>query len=338
MSIVNQEKFVNALLTKKNEELYHQISHNIEGGRKADDPHNYWRTSPSFPYPVNREACITLLNQIRDYVVANGYLRSKMLRPWEVADIYSDLDRAEPWMGFEFETGYTSHAARSDVIAYTWDNFDNVCFDWEGEGDAPVEITFAPAEVSKFDNKTADAYQFMQYLSDNKTLTQLTEYSDIGTHVNISHPKLNTVNVEEAAAVLNNTIRKIGEDHKNFGDLFGREHLYGGFYSRVGNNNGQSVAWLEGKLFRTTYDINQFDGYVDVSKALIAVLSASLDSDEPIHYSLTCTNFMDVLTKGETPVFEQIVGWRGYDDLINYTTNSDDDDDYWFDESEEEEY
>lgn len=332
MSIVNQEKFVDALLSTTNSQLYQEISYNIDGGRKNCNPNQYWESSPSFPYPVNREACITLLNQIRDYVVARGYLNSKMLRPWEVADIYSDLDRSEPWLGFEFETGYVSHAARSDVIAYTWDNFDNVCFDWEGEGASPVEITFAPAEVSKFDNKTADAYQFMKYLSDNKKLVERTEYNDVGTHVNISHPELNSENSGAASAFLNNTIRKLGEDHHNFGELFGREHLYGGFFGRFGNK----ATWLEGKLFRTTYDIEQFDNYVRVSKALVAVLDAYLTSDTNRTYGDTCTNFMDVLDKGEVPVISAIVGWRGYDDEINYAYNDYDDDDYYFDDETEE--
>lgn len=227
------------------------------------------------PAQVDRASAMAVLNTIRNHVAETGRFDSKVLRPWNVdPQLYNELDRSEPWWGWEFETGWRSQESRAEAIRHTWDTWDNVVFDGEGEGGNPVEITFAPQEVSKYLDGTANAYQFAEYLCANRH-TYNGGHSYVGTHINISHPDMQTPESTELIMYgMNRTIAHlpVTANGRNVRyDLFGRDRLYAGFYVGEGPAN-----WVEGKIFRTTYDIAQFRMYIRVATALTKCMSALL--------------------------------------------------------------
>lgn len=234
---------------------------------------------------INEEAALKIYDQLRDYVAVRGYYPAKFLRPWEIDDeLYSDLNKDEPWWGFEFETGYLNNDLRAEVIRETWDTMDNMCFDGEGEGASRVEITFAPQERSKFEDRTAEACKFMRLLDSKRdTHVMKTEATAVGCHLNVSVPGLNKDNYGAVTAIMNNTINLLhpvlpGTDRNTKLEFFGREQLYGLFYAQQSpptyNDNGQidhsvpQMYWLEGKLFRTSYHYARFEQYLAVCDAI----------------------------------------------------------------------
>jgi hypothetical protein len=280
------------------------------------------------------EAALRILEQIRENTVRRGYLGSKGLRPW-VYNIGSmrALDQGQTWWGFEFETGYDTEEDRSRAVAYAWDNYDNVVFDAEGEG-YESEITFAPAARSSFEDGTAPAYQFMQYLG-QMSGTYYTGETDVGTHWNFSHPCFRGSddaarnNVEFVARVLNSTLGK-ASGPELWQEFFGRSYLYGGFFVRSG--------YIEGKLFRTTYDFSQFQRYLKVVKAMdkIACMAVELRPNFSVTNAdwttMTCLNFEAVVKDGAEPEFGN---WTGPRDAyaVNYNTQEQDSD-YYDDDDE----
>ena len=256
---------------------------------------------------VNREEARALYDTLKNYVLSTGRFTHKNLRPYLWMNVNElGLDPDAPWWGFEFETGYISKEARSTALAYCWDNFDNVTFDGEGEGDFPSEVTFAPENMSSFIEGTAPGYQFTQFLNDHNHLTNLTHCTDIGTHINISIPEMrNTQWTKDldtrlwyVVATLNCTLGTISQESNKY--YFGRERLYGGFSSNADEDDN---TWLEGKLFRTTYDIEVFQRYVRVCQALTKVLQKVWHSDTNTYYF--CSNILDMF---EDPTLEPMMG------------------------------
>lgn len=293
---------------------------------------NYWAAN----YPaINREAAIRMYESAKDYVQQNGYFLGKGFRPWEVdTQLTESLDRNEPWYGFEFEMGFNSHAARAEVIGHVWDSWDGVAFDGEGEGEYFVEITFTPEERSKFQDGTAQALQFMKYIGENNDKINNTGYEAIGTHFNLSHPALDThVKQDAMQRVLNNTLASIPKDGHSRLRLFGREYLYGGFFSRSAGPN----LWLEGKLFRTTYSSAEFTSYLSTCEGFIRCVTATLQHWEENGRSstLSITNFLDVVEGTADPIFVSSDDFQGlpYCDYVSGTAypageEETDDDDY----------
>lgn len=290
MGIINQEVFVEQYV--RNDSLRRMCS----GAIGASEPESVDLTNrdrrPWWNAPLNRESALECFAAIRDYVRARGYYSGKALRPWEIdPGLYSRLDRSEPWWGFEFETGYRSPQARGAVVTHVWDTWDNMCFDAEGEGSAAVEITFAPQERSKFSDGTASALQFMQFLGSSAHLTERGGSNSVGTHLNVSVPGMDSTNVSVMCDAMNMTLGALPVELDGMGNLrlhlFGRASLYGGFFSQ---NQGNS-AWLEGKLFRTTYDMPTFNRYIQscdaLTRCLTALVAAATDTEQQWHIQLS---------------------------------------------------
>lgn len=261
--------------------------------------------------PLNREACEKVLNAVKIYAKGHGHMPiSKGLRPYSYDDL-STLNREQAWWGFEFECGFTSSEARAEAIEYAWEIADGVTFDAEGEGRHYSEITFLPSEESKFEDGTAPAYKFMQWCSDHPDACYNSGYSNVGTHLNVSHPKLDTSNVSAIAYSLNNSIHHLPYEMEGANvrqTMFGRIRIYGGAYSRSGGNK----RWIEVKLFRTTYDIEQFKNYIKSAKALTrcidALLAAGVTGSENRMY---VANLYEVWKDGAEPIVARSDSYRG---------------------------
>lgn len=274
MGIIAQERFVSLMLEQppvpaggraQAGSLRQQIATAIgEGERLA-----------AWQLRADRESALAVYEQIKQYVMANGYVRAKVLRPWELDDqLYASLDRAEPWWGFEFETGYVGRDSRAAAVGHVWDNYTGTCFDAEGEGDSAVEITFGPEEASKFADGTAQALRFIDWLDANPGRVYQGGNANVGTHINISHPAMTRHNRHDICVSMNRSLGAIPRNQEGVGDtrqlMFGRAALYGGFFEQGGTTDS---VWLEGKLFRTAYTRPVFDRYLKVCNALTAALT-----------------------------------------------------------------
>jgi hypothetical protein len=231
-------------------------------------------------HDVDSSSAMDAYNQLREFVVDRGSFYGKALRPWNVNPaLTSGMDRSQAWWGWEFETGYNNRPARKEVIQYVWDNWDNVAFDEEGDGSFVSEITFSPAEISKFRDGSAPALQFMRYiagktglilLSNNPADARASTYC--GTHLNISIPEVTNIDQANAMArMLSVSIASLPTQCSDDGDLntreclFGRGRLYGLVYAR---GSGPGSVWMECKVFRTTYHSDTFDQYLKTAEGL----------------------------------------------------------------------
>lgn len=223
---------------------------------------------PSPGLRVNRESALALYEQLKARTVRVGFFGGKNMRPWQIDDqLFDSLDNTQPWWGFEFECGFRTSEQRSEVINHVWDTWDGVTFDGEGEGNYMSEITFVPSELSTYNDGTAPALQFMQYISNNR-FGQRSNIPHVGTHLNFSLPEFRDPArprpTNRVVRALNTTLAMIpvtdqsGTNLRN--RLFGRANLYGGFYDHSN--------YIEGKLFRTTYEIDQFRNYLNTSQVI----------------------------------------------------------------------
>lgn len=288
MAIISTERFVEIATSAELMRKFGSAMSQLPGQTRWI---NHWSASTT-PAPVaDRDTALAVYRQVKDSI-SSGQSQNKGARPWYFyPDAFTHLDRSEPWWGFEFECGFKTAAARQKVLTHVWDTWDGVTFDGEGEGNYRSEITFMPSEASKFSKGTAPAQQFMKYLCASGT-THRTRQSSVGTHLNISHPLLNTKNVGWAECFLNNTLSFLHPDDKLF--LFGRRSLYDGAYAQQSDRAGRKKnVWIELKTFRTTYDWKQWLQYIRTCHAITAILHHYLEAEDKA--SLRCKGVSNLL-------------------------------------------
>ncbi len=239
-----------------------------------------------------------VLQAIRACVVG-GAQQHKSARPWDVdPQLYARLDRKQPWWGFEFELGYRNRAAYGEATGYAYDEFIGATYDSEGEGDYPVEITFPPEEASKYADGTAQAHRFMMWNAANaKRLCVHTGANNIGTHLNMSDPRMNVRTTNQLANFLNRTLmwtRAVNGQRKQ---LFGRESIYAGFFVQRSGDN----YWLEFKGFRTTYSQEEWQRYLQTCAALQKCVDAFFQQ-KSVDRMIGVSNLNDVVFNGADPV------------------------------------
>jgi len=299
MAVINKEVFVDAWLKPGS------AGNTFRAGAARYVGREHYNKAAEVAVRIDRESALEMLDMMRDFIAVRGGQMNKGFRPWDVAPgSIATLNRAEPWWGWEFETGYRTEEGRSAATTHAWDNYDGVVFDSEGEGNYHVEITFSPAEMSKYLDGSADAYKFMQWLSDNRELTMRTNGNNVGTHLNMSSPKFaeNTNNVAYAQRFMNNSIDFLQETNGQRKRMFGRESLYAGFL-----NMGR---WLEGKCFRTTYDMEEFEDFIKtgeaLQKAMDLILDTPLDTRAALARSAGVSNLYDVAFNGAEPIIREL--------------------------------
>lgn len=293
---------------------------------------------------IDVAAAEAMYNEVKQYVVTHGYLAGKWFRPYLWTNVNEmGLDPDQPWWGFEFETGYSSQEAMSTALTYCWDTYDNVTFDSEGEGNYYSEVTFAPANMSDFLTNQAAATGYINYLSDNKALTNNTGQAFIGTHINISVPSMRATDVKDRSVyerlagirrVLNRSVGSMTSDQLM--QRFGRSPLYGGFFLNQDDNGNY---WFEGKVFRTTYDAAVFENYVTVAKGITKAIQY-LETTRDVYFIKNMDQLLgnpDVgIEAGSSEEFDPKYCSLSDDGGQNYGYFGSDDDSEW--EEYEEEY
>ena len=210
-------------------------------------------------FQADRKSALKAQGQIRDMLVVVQRQMGKANRPWDLSRrVFEKLNRKEPWWGWEFETGWKSVEARGKALAYTYDTFDGVMYDSEGEGAAPVEITFCPQEQSKFLSGKSDAHKFVKWMEDHPELTYLGDDNNVGTHLNMSHPAITEYpQATDLARFLNRTLWQTVKVNGQRKEMFGRESIYAGFFPQNAGGN----VWVEFKGYRTAYTLAEFNNF-----------------------------------------------------------------------------
>ena len=308
MPLLNRDLFADALI--KNPILTDSIKQ-FTGTRGHADYYGYRRADSkgitAFKANPSRESAYAVLDELGDFVKSGGQLH-KALRPWDInAAVFDHLDRRQPWWGWEFETGWASEAARKKALAHAWDSYDGVMFDGEGEGNWQVEITFTPSEARSHFDGTAPARQFVEWMSKNPKLVFNGGDANVGTHLNMSHPAITDHKVaSRLTRFMNRTVMASSNMKGANRTLFGRETLYGGFYRQM--SNGGKNNWLEFKGFRTTYDIKQFDSFLQSAAGLQVAMDYFLSLPENEQVALNAqgagmANLFDVVRNGKKPEY-----------------------------------
>lgn len=288
MPVINENAFVKAMVEGR--VVPANMPYGMPAQRNIYDPHA----------PVDAASAKQLFHQLENYVKDGGYMH-KQCRPWNFSDeVFTKLDRKQPWWGFEFETGWAGQNARREAVSHTWDNYEGCMFDGEGEGNWAVEITFCPAEASSYMNGTAPAYKFMEWVSNHPHLCFHGDGNDVGTHLNMSDPRFKTKGqVRNLVRFLNRTLQFTRAVNGQRKTMFGRETIYAGFFYNSSNNGANE--WMEFKGFRTTYELDTFRRYLQTAAGLQRVIDTFYDLGADAAEGKAVSNLYDVAFNGADP-------------------------------------
>ncbi len=100
----------------------------------------------------------------------------KGTRPWSLVDVTEDLDPSQPWIGMEWENGFTSLEKYQQVIDFVWAAYHGVTVDAEGPGPWFGEFTFSPTNLSDFNAETVPFFGLLNYMHDNGIRMPLSGY------------------------------------------------------------------------------------------------------------------------------------------------------------------
>lgn len=132
-----------------------------------------------------------LLQRVLDEAL-NNQQDCKYNRPWEIVDFAKKLPNDEPWIGFEFETGFDKKANYQKFIHWLWQQ-DYVAIDREGTGKYPVEVAFPPQALSDVQQNSHLLQRSVEFIHTNKLTPALNPTTftrrDVGIHAGISTPK-----------------------------------------------------------------------------------------------------------------------------------------------------
>jgi hypothetical protein len=286
MPLLNSELFVDAMVNRG----WRPPNH-IAGGMAL--------ANAVFQAKPDRDSALIVLETLGEAIIAGAQMH-KAMRPWEITPLaFQHLDPNQTWWGFEFETGWRTREARRQALEHVWNTYDGCMFDGEGEGDWQVEITFIPDNLAAYQNGTAAATKFVQWMDANNPLVYRGHDNDVGCHWNVSTPHFRNGDVDKAdqlARFLNRTIRNAMSRNGDREELFGRETIYAGFFvQQSGGNN----VWLEFKGFRTAYTTVQWDKYVATCTALQMFIDYFFDNyDRCAWTSQAGINLYDVAFNG----------------------------------------
>lgn len=252
----------------------------------------------------------------------------KGVRPWHIINVTEKLDSKQPWIGIEYETGYDTQADYQKVVNFVWNNFANSTIDSEGGSNYPCELTFSPINYNDFMGNNGPMDRLYQFMEANKIVVDDSwRYSNgygyddeddddpqegcVGTHCNISTPTYRSLNYEQQCGVVTTLNQSLGSLSETAVRQFLGRIPYGGFNER--GSDGQS--YVEGKLFKSTASVKQWEGY----KQVIAKLAEAQEAlsivfrDDPKKKTyksdkhLVITNFRKFLAGDDEEI---VLGYR----------------------------
>lgn len=174
-------------------------------------------------------------------------------RPWHIVNFNKILDRKEPWIGFEFETGFDNKNEYQKFIRHLWDQ-PYTAIDREGTGKYPVEVAYAPMELSKVKAGGSTLRASVQFMKDQGLTPALNPTTftrrDVGIHAGISSPKMLASDKYSLCRRLNEALLSLNSKQRIA--VYGRDQLHwGGAHCR---NN-----YFEIKVFRAIPTMEHVD-------------------------------------------------------------------------------
>jgi hypothetical protein len=235
--------------------------------------------------------------------------QAKINRPWEIVDLTKQLDPKQPWLGFEFEMGFTLKADYDRLINHLWHNTNHVAIDREGYGNYCPEVTFSPENLDGYMHGTSTIHGVIKWMNEQKVPLANFGQQYVGTHVNMSTPayrKGSQAARARCSGLINQSILTMNQTEYN--DLFGRKPY--------GLGTVQDGGWIEYKMFKSTDDLRAFNRYIEVSKNLAEVMeylmvnAATVPATTSVdNKSRFITNFADILrgkVKSNKMLFREI--------------------------------
>ena len=219
-----------------------------------------------------------LLQRVLDDAL-NNRQDCKCNRPWEIVDFAKKLPNDEPWIGFEFETGFDNKADYQKFIHWLWQQ-DYVAIDREGTGKYPVEVAFPPQALSDVQQNSHLLQRSVEFIHANKLTPALNPTTftrrDVGIHAGISTPKWRALRAEQNYNRADSVVNKLAHMLDNLSsqqkdELYGRHQLYWG----TANNRH---SYVELKMFRAIPEADRVSGYIDVAIRCTQLLDWCIDN------------------------------------------------------------
>ena len=204
-----------------------------------------------------------------------GHLGKGDYRPWDIVDFRKKLNTDEPWIGFEFETGFDDRKEYQKFVNFLWKNINYVAMDREGTGDYPIELACAPMETSKVQAGESTLLRTVKYIHKAKLTPALnpTTYTrrDVGIHAGISTPKWNKLKVEVQYTVVKRMAALLDNlDDAQKTELYGRHKLYWGTANRKGK-------YVELKQFKAIPTVKHVEKVIRVTCQCVKLLDMLID-------------------------------------------------------------
>lgn len=205
----------------------------------------------------------------------NNKQGNKENRPWHIVDFSTKLDKDQPWIGFEFETGFDNKEEYQKFIHWLWKQ-KYVAIDREGTGKYPVEVAFPPQTLDGMLKNKHLLQKSVEFIRRNKLTPALNPTTftrrDVGIHAGISTPKFRAAKYDDKT----NAVHKL---HVMLNSLTSQQRveLYGRHALHWGTAN-MRTEYVELKMFKAIPEVDRVKGYIDVTIRCVHLLDWCLDN------------------------------------------------------------
>lgn len=193
-------------------------------------------------------------------------------KPFNLVDFKKILDPKQPWIGFEFETGFDDKSEYQKLINFLWAQ-DYTSIDKEGTGKFPVEIVYAPMNLSDVVAGNSTLQKTVEFYRDEELTPALNPTTasrrDVGIHAGISTPKSRKGDPYGYSARLSGILADLTAKQKD--ELYGRHVLHWGYANARRD-------YIELKMFRAIPDVDQIKVYVTVVAQCVKLLDFLIDN------------------------------------------------------------
>lgn len=196
-------------------------------------------------------------------------------RPWHIVDFSKRLDPTQPWIGFEFETGFDDKQEYQKFIRWLWEQR-YVAIDREGTGNYPVEVAFPPQELQDVLKNGHLLLKCVEFIHHSKLTPALNPTTftrrDVGIHAGISTPKFRSATYgqkADAVCALSAILNNLSVEQKK--ELYGRSALYWG-------TAHLRESYVELKMFKAIPEVAHVQHCIDVTVRCIDLLDWCLDN------------------------------------------------------------
>lgn len=224
---------------------------------------------------------VRTIAQAREYLqrtldaALNNKQGNKDNRPWHIVDFSKRLDPTQPWVGFEFETGFDDKQEYQKFIRWLWKH-KHVAIDREGTGKYPVEVAFPPQELRDMLKNKHLLLKCVEFVHRAKMTPALNPTTftrrDVGIHAGISTPKFRSATYMQkvdAVYALSAILGKLSVAQKK--EIYGRSALHWGTaYLRE--------TYVELKMFKAIPEVAHVKRCIGVTVRCIDLLDWCLDN------------------------------------------------------------